>query len=258
MVRRTTGFVGSVLTIAGSDSGGGAGIQADLKTFAAHGVWRQCDHAAVTAQNTERVAAVHVLPPSIVAAQIDAVASDIRLDGVKTGMLATAAIVEAVAAAIARWRLPQVVIDPVMVAKSGDSSSTNANRGARPAAAPLCGGHAESPRSRGACGHASAHPRRGPRGGAPHCRQRLSGVVIKGGHFEGHLINLLFDGRDFTEIESERVERRARTAPAARSPPRLPRSSLAGAACRTLSEGQPSTSQAPSATRCRSGTVTGP
>src|SRR5512145_261312 len=109
-----------VLTIAGSDSGGGAGIQADLKTFAAHGVYGTSAITAVTAQNTERVTAVHVVPPSMVAAQIDAVASDLRLDAVKTGMLASAAIVEAVAAAIVRWRLPQLVVDPVMVAKSGD------------------------------------------------------------------------------------------------------------------------------------------
>src|SRR4051812_2758958 len=109
-----------VLTIAGSDSGGGAGIQADLKTLAAHGVYGTTAITAITAQNTEGVTAVHVLPPEIVAAQIDAVASDIRLDAVKTGMLATAAIVTTVASALARWRLPHVVVDPVMVAKSGD------------------------------------------------------------------------------------------------------------------------------------------
>ena len=74
------------LTIAGSDSGGGAGIQADLKSFAAHGVYGTCAITAITAQNTQRVTAVHVLPPDVVAAQIDTVAADIRIDAVKTGM----------------------------------------------------------------------------------------------------------------------------------------------------------------------------
>src|SRR5215204_1183759 len=109
-----------VLTIAASDSGGGAGIQADLKTFAAHGVYGATAITAVTAQNTTRVTAVHVLPPEIVTAQIDAIASDIRVDAVKTGMLATTEIVAIVTSALARWRLPHVVVDPVMVAKSGD------------------------------------------------------------------------------------------------------------------------------------------
>src|SRR5512139_2171195 len=88
------------LTIAGSDSGGGAGIQADLKTFAAHGVYGMSAITAVTAQNTEGVAAVEALSADIIIAQMEAVAGDIGVDAVKTGMLATAAIVEAVAAEI--------------------------------------------------------------------------------------------------------------------------------------------------------------
>src|SRR5512134_3048380 len=100
-----------VLTIAGSDSGGGAGIQADLKTFAANRVYGASAITAITAQNTVGLTAVHVLPPGLVAAQIDAVASDIRLDAVKTGMLGNALIIAVVADAIARWRLPHVVVD---------------------------------------------------------------------------------------------------------------------------------------------------
>src|SRR5215217_6341640 len=100
-----------VLTIAGSDSGGGAGIQADLKTFAAHGVYGASAITAVTAQNTERVTRVHVLPHDMVV---------MRIDAVKTGMLANASIVESVAVALRRWRWRAVVVDPVMVAKSGD------------------------------------------------------------------------------------------------------------------------------------------
>ena len=110
----------SVLTIAGSDSSAGAGIQADLKTFAALGVYGTCAITAITAQNTLGVTAVQEMPPDIVAAQIDAVVTDIRPDAVKTGMLASAAIIEVVAAKLREHGLPNLVVDPVMVAKSGD------------------------------------------------------------------------------------------------------------------------------------------
>jgi hydroxymethylpyrimidine/phosphomethylpyrimidine kinase len=110
----------TALTIAGSDSGGGAGIQADLKTFAAHGVYGTSAITAITAQNTLGVSAWQAIPTDLVIAQIEAVASDLQPQAVKTGMLATAAIVEAVAAAIDSLELPDVVVDPVMIAKGGD------------------------------------------------------------------------------------------------------------------------------------------
>jgi hydroxymethylpyrimidine/phosphomethylpyrimidine kinase len=110
----------TALTIAGSDSGGGAGIQADLKTFAAHGVFGTSAITAVTAQNTLGVICWQALPADLVTAQIEAVAGDLGADAVKVGMLGTAAIVEAVAAAIAALELPHVVVDPVMIAKGGD------------------------------------------------------------------------------------------------------------------------------------------
>ena len=110
----------TALTIAGSDSGGGAGIQADLKTFAAHGVFGTTAITAVTAQNTLGVIAWEALAADLVTAQIEAVAGDLPPDAVKIGMLATAAIVEAVAAAIGALDLPLVVVDPVMIAKGGD------------------------------------------------------------------------------------------------------------------------------------------
>ena len=116
-----------LLTIAGSDSGGGAGIQADLKTFAAHGAYGMSAIAALTAQNTREVRAVHEVPPEMVAAQIDAVFDDIGVDAVKIGMLANAAIVRAVAGRLrvhvqdGRPPRPPIVLDPVMVAKSGDA-----------------------------------------------------------------------------------------------------------------------------------------
>jgi hydroxymethylpyrimidine/phosphomethylpyrimidine kinase len=108
------------LTIAGSDSGGGAGIQADLKTFAAHQVYGTSAITALTAQNTRAVRGVHAVPPAFVQQQIEAVVEDIGCDAVKTGMLATADIVSIVAAAVQRFELPNLVVDPVMVAKGGD------------------------------------------------------------------------------------------------------------------------------------------
>ncbi len=108
------------LTIAGSDSGGGAGIQADLKTFHAFGVFGTSAITAITAQNTVRVSAVHPVPVDVVRAQIDAVVEDLKPAATKTGMLATAALVSAVARALSDHRLVRYVLDPVMVATSGD------------------------------------------------------------------------------------------------------------------------------------------
>jgi len=111
-----------LLTIAGSDSGGGAGIQADLKTFAAHGAYGMSVITALTAQNTREVRAVHEVPPEMVAAQIDAVLEDIGADAIKIGMLSSAGIVRAVADRLhfhLEGKAVPVVLDPVMIAKSG-------------------------------------------------------------------------------------------------------------------------------------------
>lgn len=108
------------LTIAGSDSGGGAGIQADLKTFQRFGVFGTSVLTAVTAQNTRGVRAVHPLPAELVAAQLAALAEDLPPAALKTGMLATAGLVREVAAGIARYDFANYVLDPVMVASSGD------------------------------------------------------------------------------------------------------------------------------------------
>jgi hydroxymethylpyrimidine kinase/phosphomethylpyrimidine kinase len=108
------------LTIAGSDSGGGAGMQADLKTFAALGVYGMSALTAITAQNTVGVQGVHELPAEFVGLQIDSVVSDIGVDAVKTGMLANAEIIAVIAAKVKEHDLPNFVVDPVMVAKSGD------------------------------------------------------------------------------------------------------------------------------------------
>ncbi len=108
------------LTIAGSDSSGGAGIEADLKTFSALGVYSACAITAVTAQNTTGVFAIHDVPADVIAAQIDAVFTDLDVGAVKIGMLVTAPAIDAVAAALDRYRSRNVVLDPVMIASSGE------------------------------------------------------------------------------------------------------------------------------------------
>src|SRR4249920_2525497 len=108
------------VTIDGSDSGGGAGIQADLKTFSALGVYGASVLTALTAQNTLGVTAIHDVPADFVAAEIDAVFSDLAVDAVKIGMLSRPAVIEAVADGLDRYRQERVVLDPVMVAASGD------------------------------------------------------------------------------------------------------------------------------------------
>jgi hydroxymethylpyrimidine/phosphomethylpyrimidine kinase len=107
------------LSIAGSDSSGGAGVQADLKTFAALGVYGACAITALTAQNTRGVTGIHVVPAEFVVEQVEAVLDDLTVAAVKTGMLATPAIVSAVAELAAAGRLPNLIVDPVMVASSG-------------------------------------------------------------------------------------------------------------------------------------------
>src|SRR4051794_20755945 len=108
------------LTIAGSDSSGGAGIQADLKSFAALGVYGASVITALTAQNTKGVTGIHQVPADFVTAQIDAVFSDLEIGAVKTGMVADLQVIGAIAASLAKWRPRHVVVDPVMVATSGD------------------------------------------------------------------------------------------------------------------------------------------
>jgi hydroxymethylpyrimidine/phosphomethylpyrimidine kinase len=108
------------LTIAGSDSSGGAGIQADLKTFAACGVYGASAITALTAQNTRGVTGIHDVPPDFITAQIDAVFSDLDVKAVKIGMVARREAIEAIVASLDRWSPQHVVVDPVMVATSGD------------------------------------------------------------------------------------------------------------------------------------------
>jgi hydroxymethylpyrimidine/phosphomethylpyrimidine kinase len=200
--------VNTAMTVAGSDSGGGAGIQADLKTFSAFGVYGTSAITAITAQNTQSVTRVLELPPDLVAAQIDAIVSDIGADAVKTGMLANAAIIEVVAAKVRQYGLTKLVVDPVMVAKSGDSLlQPEAVAALRelllplalvvtpniPEAEVLVGRKLESPDDmRGAAEEIAAM-------GASH-------VVVKGGHREGPAVDLYYDGRSIHEFAAPRVD----------------------------------------------------
>jgi hydroxymethylpyrimidine/phosphomethylpyrimidine kinase len=198
----------TALTIAGSDSGGGAGIQADLKTFAALGVYGMSAITAVTAQNTKGVTGSASLSAEFVTAQIEAVAGDIEIHATKTGMLANAAIVEAVAAAVRELDLPLLVVDPVMMAKSGDRLLDEEGIQALcaellpqalivtpniPEAEILSGrtiGSVEQQRAAAVEIH------------------RISGaaVVVKGGHGDGdEIVDVLFDGEGFTEIQTVRI-----------------------------------------------------
>ncbi|MFZ5492820.1 MAG: bifunctional hydroxymethylpyrimidine kinase/phosphomethylpyrimidine kinase [Pseudomonadota bacterium] len=199
----------NVLSIAGSDPSGGAGIQADLKSFAALGVYGMAAISGLTAQNTRGVRAIQPLPAAFVAAQIDAVFEDIRVDAVKLGMLGGADIVAAVADCLRRWQAPAVVLDPVMVAKSGaalltDSAVEHLRTQLLPLATlvtpnlPEAGAllHREPPRDLPAMRDAArALHALGPRW-----------VLLKGGHLPGDdCTDLLYDGRQFVDYPARRI-----------------------------------------------------
>jgi hydroxymethylpyrimidine/phosphomethylpyrimidine kinase len=199
----------TALTIAGSDSSGGAGIQADLKTFAALGVYGTSAITAVTAQNTMGVTACAPLSADLVTAQIEAIAGDIAIHATKTGMLANAAIVEAVVAAIEEVELPLVVVDPVMVSKSGQrlldddgvqALRTELVRVARVVTPNLPEAEALSGRRVQTIADARDAARRIRDMGA-------SAVIITGGHAPGaDVVDLLLDGDAFYEFRTARVE----------------------------------------------------
>lgn len=199
------------LTIAGSDSGGGAGIQADLKTFAAHHVFGTSAIAAITAQNTVGVTSILALPTDIVTAQIEAVASDLPPAAVKTGMLASAAIVEAVAAAIEALDLPSVVVDPVMIAKSGDRLFDEEAIGAmRSELLPLARVVTPNlPEAEVLLGITIATLDDAREAARRIQKMGPGAVVLKGGHLPGdEAIDVLFDGRAYHEFRAPRIDTR--------------------------------------------------
>ena len=197
-----------VLTIAGSDSGGGAGIQADLKTFLAHGVHGMSAVTAVTVQNSVGVQGFYELEPRAVFEQIESVATDIGVDAAKTGMLASAPIIEAVAGAVERFALPNLVVDPVAASKHGDPLlRPDALQALRERLAPLatvitpnlgevkllCGVEVRGPGD--LLDAAKAMHELGPRW-----------VLVKGGHLPGgDAVDLLWDGRQAVELTAPRL-----------------------------------------------------
>lgn len=198
-----------VMTIAGSDSGGGAGIQADLKAFAANGVHGTSAITAVTAQNTVAVTDVLALPPSLVANQIDAIIDDIGADAVKTGMLANSAIIETVAERIGAHSLNPVVIDPVMVTSTGaplfqDDSVEAIRRLLMPLATLVTPNTREAAALTGAPVETLDDMRRAARFLADSTGARA--VLVKGGHLDGPATDVLFDGSDFNEFTAERID----------------------------------------------------
>jgi hydroxymethylpyrimidine/phosphomethylpyrimidine kinase len=198
------------LTIAGSDSGAGAGIQADLKTFSALGVYGSTVITAITAQNTLGVTAVHEIPTEIIAAQLDAVMSDIGAQAAKTGMLSSAEIIQTVAEGVRRHGIEKLVVDPVMVAKSGDRLlREDAVEALRQILLPLAlvvtpnAPEAEVLAGRAVRSEtdmveaARAIHALGPRY-----------VVVKGGHLSGDAVDILFDGRSVERFALPRVPTR--------------------------------------------------
>jgi hydroxymethylpyrimidine/phosphomethylpyrimidine kinase len=199
----------SVLTIAGSDSSGGAGIQADLKTFSALGVYGMSVITALTAQNTTAVTAVHEAPAGFVAAQIDAVAEDIPPDAVKTGMLSSAPIIEVVAEKIRQHGLRNVVIDPVMVAKSGARLlREDAVKALRESLLPLADVVTPNlPEAEDLLGRSLKSDDDIRKAARELAATGARSVVMKGGHRDGDIVvDILFDGRDFHEFAAPRVK----------------------------------------------------
>ncbi|MFW6457375.1 MAG: bifunctional hydroxymethylpyrimidine kinase/phosphomethylpyrimidine kinase [Planctomycetota bacterium] len=196
-----------ILTIAGSDSGGGAGIQADLKTITAVGGYGMSAITALTAQNTRKVLGVHAPPPDFVRLQIDAVADDIGIDAAKTGMLHNAPVIEAVASAINDHHIPHLVVDPVMVAKGGarllleDAENALRNR-IIPCAEVLTPNLLEA---EVLCGKTVRN-----RDQMRYAARAILGmgtdtVLIKGGHLGGAPVDLFYDGEAFHDLEFTRI-----------------------------------------------------
>jgi len=198
------------LTIAGSDSGAGAGIQADLKTFAALGVYATSVITAITAQNTVKVSKVFELSPDLVAAQIDAVIEDIGAEALKTGMLANAAIIEVVAAKIRQYRLKNLVLDPVMVAKSGDLLlRRDAVEALRRHLIPLAQVVTPNlPEAEQLTGMKLTRAKDFEEAARRISAMGAQNVVIKGGHRRGPAIDLFFDGKKMRPLRSPRIRTR--------------------------------------------------
>lgn len=199
-----------ILTVAGSDSGGGAGIQADLKTITVLGGYAMSAITALTAQNTVGVQGIHPISVPFIRQQMESVLTDIGADAVKTGMLATPEIVSTVADVLHQYSPPVLVVDPVMVAKSGDVLlSEEARESLKRELIPLADMVTPNlPEASVLCGFI-VEDRDGMRRAAA-CIHALGArtVLIKGGHLEGPALDILFDGTDYHSFEAVRVNQR--------------------------------------------------
>ena len=195
------------MSIAGSDSGGGAGIQADLKTFAAFGVYGTSALTAITAQNTLGVMAVHDIPTDIIESQIDAIVSDIGVDAVKTGMLSNSRIIELVAAKAIEHKFHNLVVDPVMVAKGGDRLlEESAIDSMRNVLIPVATIVTPNIPEASALLNKSIDTIEDAREAAVAIVDMGAGcVVVKGGHLIGDAIDIFYDGKQFLELSAERI-----------------------------------------------------
>ncbi|HTO11142.1 MAG TPA: bifunctional hydroxymethylpyrimidine kinase/phosphomethylpyrimidine kinase [Candidatus Binatia bacterium] len=200
--------VPKALTIAGSDSGGGAGIQADLKTFSAFRVFGMSALTAVTAQNSVGVSGVYNLPPEFVARQIDAVLDDFGADAVKLGMLSTAPIIQAVAARLAAHRQAHVVLDPVMIAKSGDPLlQPDARAALIEAVLPLAEVVTPNLHEASVLADLPVATEKDMEEAARRIHARgPRHVLVKGGHLEESATDILWDGRAFTRFPGPRLD----------------------------------------------------
>ena len=200
----------TALTIAGSDSGGGAGIQADLKTFSAFGVYGMSVLTAITAQNTRGVLGIHDLPAQFVALQLEAVLTDLGADAIKTGMLSNAEIIHAVSVKIQEHRLENLVVDPVMVAKSGDSLLHEDARSAlKQLLIPLATVVTPNlPEAEALSGQEISSPAQMRKAAKVISSMGCRYVLIKGGHLSGDPLDILYDGRTFLEFPAQRIKTR--------------------------------------------------
>ena len=203
--------IGRVLLIGGSDSGGGAGIQADLKTVSVLGAFGMTVVAALTAQNTSGVYGIVEMRPEFVAQQIDACLTDIGCDAVKTGMLSSAAIIEVVAAKIREHHLRPVVSDPVMISKSGARLlKAEAMEALKTKLLPLATVVTPNLEETGALTGREVKTLDQMKQAAKAIHALgAENVVVKGGHLEGVATDVLFDGRDFTEFRARRFDTRS-------------------------------------------------
>lgn len=199
-----------LLTIAGSDSGGGAGIQADLKTFQAFGGYGMSVLTAITAQNTLGVQGVHELPPDFVADQLASVVTDIGVDAAKTGMLANAAIIRAVAEKLRAFNIPHLVVDPVMRAKSGDPLlRAEAQQALIDEILPLASVITPNIPEAEALAGMVIKSRDDMQEAARRIHaQGARRVLVKGGHRQEDALDILYDGGEFTEFFAERIPTR--------------------------------------------------